>query len=200
MKTLLLGTGNTGKIKELSQLLNVLSIELKTLADVPEIIEPDESGSTFKENALIKAAHYATASGFYTLADDSGLEVDGLDNRPGVFSARYAGPNATDFENNTKLLKDLMHAKNRRARFVCVMCLSDPDGNPIVFSRGECTGEITRNINGLNGFGYDPIFRPAGYSNTFAELESGVKDSISHRFTAAAEMVRLIRLNSLLVT
>jgi XTP/dITP diphosphohydrolase len=186
MNRLLLGTGNKGKAKELIDLLGEVEADIISLSDVLPVAEPVESGSTFMENAQIKASYYSKINGCYTIADDSGLEVTSLNGAPGIFSARYAGISASSSENNTKLLAEIekTNKKDRSARFVCVMCLADPNGNPIYFSEGICAGSIADKLYGINGFGYDPLFLPTGFSETFGKLPDSVKKSICHRALA----------------
>src|SRR5690606_34613020 len=135
------------------------------------------TGRTFRENAELKARAYAAACGEWTLADDSGLEVSALGGRPGVYSARYSGENATAASNNAKLLAELSETppSGRTARFVCVIAVADPDGNIVFAAEGECAGTIARESRGSGGFGYDPLFVPNGHYGTFGELDAGVK-------------------------
>jgi XTP/dITP diphosphohydrolase len=139
-----------------------------------------EDADTFEGNALKKALELGKASGLWTLADDSGLEVDALDNAPGVYYARYAGEPCSYPANNTKLLRELNGISNRRARFRCVIALRAPDGREWTVE-GRCEGCISEVSHGTNGFGYDPLFLPDGHSQTFAELDSATKNSLSHR-------------------
>lgn len=183
---LLIATRNAGKVVEFSRLLGDLPVSMKGVADFPDVGEVEESGETFEENATIKARVYAGLTGLLTLADDSGLEVDALGGAPGVRSARYAGPRATDAERNTLLLSELnaTHDAERRARFVCVLALFRPADGSLKLFRGTCEGRIGHEPRGDGGFGYDPIFVPEGYSQSFGELPPEVKDRISHRAVA----------------
>lgn len=192
---LLIATRNPGKIRELESLVGALPLRLRSLSEFPSIPEVEETGMTFTENAVLKAIGYASQSGLWTLADDSGLEVEALGGAPGVFSARYAGPEASDAERVTLLLDELSRTKDqqRRARFVCVIAVADLDGRVAHVAQGLCDGHLAHAPRGTGGFGYDPIFIPDGYQQTFGELPSEVKESISHRsraFQAASTFLR----------
>jgi XTP/dITP diphosphohydrolase len=192
---LLIATKNQGKVTELKKLLGDLPIALKSLRDFPSVADAEESGATFAENAALKASFYARETGLRAVADDSGLEVAALGGAPGVFSARYAGANATDEANVEKLLREMgeVDELRRAARFVCVMALAD-DAGAIKFSaEGLCDGAIVGERRGANGFGYDPIFAPAGFDATFAEIPDAVKHQISHRARAAAKIIQYLR-------
>jgi len=180
---MLIGTHNRGKATELSHLLAGLRIEFLTLNDVPETKPVRETGETFEENAILKAVGYAKQTRLLTIADDSGLEVDALDGSPGVLSARYAGRGASDAERIDYLLAQLDRSgrTERTARFVSVVAVADPVKGVIQTKQGICEGRIIESPRGANGFGYDPIFVPNGYQQTFAELSSASKDEISHR-------------------
>ena len=186
---LLLATRNQQKTREFTQLLgtNFTLRDLTTACDLPEI---RETGHAFEENAAIKAI---TISKIFpreiVIADDSGLEVKSLDGAPGVFSARYAGENVSDRRNVEKLLRELQGATERSARFRCFIALAK-NGELITTFAGEVAGTITKSPRGENGFGYDPIFMPEGFEETFAELPSEAKNAISHRGKAVAELVR----------
>jgi XTP/dITP diphosphohydrolase len=183
---LLVATNNPGKVREFQELLTDLPIEITFPEREGLVLEVVESGQTFEENARIKALAYARASGLLTLADDSGLEVDALDGEPGVRSARYAGPKATDVDRYTKLLAALagVPVGKRAARFRCVVALARPDG-AVHTADGTCEGEIGLEPRGEHGFGYDPIFVVAGHGKqTMAELPPDLKNRISHRARA----------------
>jgi len=187
---LLVATNNPGKIREYEELLADLLVSLEITFPAQEglALQVDESGATFEENARIKALAYARASGLLTLADDSGLEVDALGGAPGVCSARYAGPGASDADRYRKLLGVLadVPAEQRSARFRCVVVVARPGGT-IHTAEGTCEGEIGFAPRGDHGFGYDPIFVVAGYGGqTMAELPPDVKNEISHRARAVA--------------
>ena len=184
---IIIATGNTHKVLELEQLLAGLGVQVESAAVVGGMPEVEETGQTFAANALLKAAALralASASA-YVLADDSGLEVDALDGAPGVYSARYAGPEASDAENRHQLLTALAGADYapRTARFRCVLCLLGPKGEAQYFE-GSCEGSITEAERGKEGFGYDSIFMPEGYTKTFGELGESVKQRLSHRANA----------------
>lgn len=175
---LLIGTANRGKISEIRNALQDLSLTLRTLAEFPGLVEPEENGATYADNALLKAKYYSSKTGLLTVADDSGLEVNAINGRPGVLSARYGGPDATDEDRVNLLLGELKGAADRRAQFVCVMAL---EGSIRTVANGVVRGEIAEAALGEGGFGYDPIFIPDGYSETFGVLPALVKDRISHR-------------------
>jgi len=179
---LLIGSKNPRKIVELAELLEELPWEITGMTDFPEITEPDENGLTFEENATTKATYYAQRTGLCCVADDSGLVVDALDGAPGVHSARYAGPNSTDEDNNGKLLAELagLPETERTARFVCCAALVRP-GCPPHLETGHVEGRIGLVCQGRRGFGYDPLFLPDGYSQTFGEMPLPEKHMISHR-------------------
>jgi XTP/dITP diphosphohydrolase len=178
-------SGNSHKLKEISQILGVPVRGLKEIPNPPELIEDGES---FEANALIKARGLRDALGEWTLADDSGLAVDALEGRPGIHSARYAGTHGDDQANNDLLLKHLEGKENRGAAFVCVIALCGPCGEEWVI-RGECRGQILHAPSGTSGFGYDPLFVPDGYRQSFAELGDEVKSRISHRAHALRQLV-----------
>ncbi len=192
---LLVATNNAGKINELNELLADLPIQLFGLKHFENTFEPEETGSTFAENAILKANSYALQTGFWALSDDSGLEVTALNGAPGVFSARYAGENATDKERIVKLLDELAatNDESRRARFVCAMAIADETSKIKFLAEGVCDGKIALKPRGANGFGYDPIFVPDGYEQTFGELSSAIKGKISHRSRAIVKIMRFLR-------
>lgn len=190
--TLVLATRNPGKIAEIKALLP--GVRVRPAASFPGCPEPEETGRTFVENALIKARTVARFTERTTLADDSGLEVDALDGAPGVRSARYAGEDATDQENIHRLLDALsgIPDADRTARFRCVMAVVVPDGRAWT-EEGVCEGRIIREPLGESGFGYDPLFVPAGYANTFGELDATIKNRISHRSKALRRIARALQ-------
>ena len=190
--TLVLATRNPGKISEIKVLLHgVRVVPAASFAGCPE---PEETGRTFEENALIKARAVSRYTGRTALADDSGLEVDALDGAPGVHSARYAGTDATDQDNIRRLLDALdgISDAGRTARFRCVVAVVVPDGRTWT-AEGACEGRILQAPRGDAGFGYDPLFVPAGYESTFAELDAGVKNRISHRALALRRIVDVLK-------
>ncbi|MEJ5299513.1 MAG: XTP/dITP diphosphatase [Thermodesulforhabdaceae bacterium] len=184
---LVVATRNQGKTREIRSLLKDFPVELKDLNDFGPIPEPVEDGSTFEENAYKKASFTAKVLGLPALADDSGLEVEALGGAPGVWSARYAGPNATDEENNRKLLMEMAGVKNRRARFCCVISIAVPTGFALTYE-GYCEGEILEEPRGTQGFGYDPLFFYPPLGKTFAEMTIEEKSSVSHRGRALREL------------
>ncbi len=200
-RTIVVATGNPGKLREIRQVLSGLGVDVLGLSDLPVIEEPVEDGETFAENARAKAAYYADATGRWCLADDSGLEVDALDGRPGIHSARYAadecppgaGRDVTDPANNRKLLRELADAADQRrtARFVCHLALSDGRAT-LLEARGAVEGRIGREPRGENGFGYDPLFVVSALGKTAAELHADQKNRISHRGQATRQFVKLL--------
>ncbi|MEK7774214.1 MAG: XTP/dITP diphosphatase [Deltaproteobacteria bacterium] len=189
-----LATKNRGKAAEIREILRGVDVELLTLEDFPQIVMPPERGGTFRENAVEKARFVAEATGTAALADDSGLEVDFLGGRPGVFSARYAGAGATDKDNFTKLLKELegVPFDKRKARFVCVIALAGPGIKEAAFE-GAFEGYVSTRPSGRGGFGYDPVFFIPERNMTAAELEPGEKNRISHRARALEKMRAWLR-------
>lgn len=177
---LLIATRNRHKLDEIRAVFLQPNIELVCALDYPNAPDVVEDGNTFAANAIKKAVTLARATGFWSLADDSGLEVNALNGAPGVYSARYAGEPFSYSANNRKLLNELEKASNRRARFRCVIALSSPDGRAKTVA-GRCEGIIARQEHGGQGFGYDPLFIPDGFSQTFAEMDPDAKNSISHR-------------------
>ena len=191
-RRLVLATRNPGKVRELKRLLGNLDIELIGLDEAGVTAEVEETGATFEENARIKAAEYANLTGEMTLADDSGLEVDALDGRPGVQSARYGGPGLSDEDRVTKLLGELKDVRGwkRTARFKAVVAVAG-EGVPggVITENGVVEGAIAHQPIGTGGFGYDPVFWLAGFAKTSAELGGEQKDSISHRGAAMKKML-----------
>lgn len=195
MSKLVIATRNAGKIKELEELLADLPVSLCGLSDLPETFEPEETGATFGENAALKARSYAEQTGLWALADDSGLAVEVLNGAPGVFSARYAGANASEARRIEKLLEEIAAANNsnRRAAFVCAAAVADENGAIRFTAEGVCSGEIALAPRGVNGFGYDPVFIPEGFSATFGELSNDIKQQISHRKQAISKIIQQLR-------
>ena len=201
--TVVVATHSEHKVRELRAMLGLGGVTLVSLDDVGVTDEPIEDGLTFETNARIKARAAARATGMPALADDSGLEVEALNGGPGVWTRRYAGPNATDTQNNDKLLRELagLPANRRGARYVCVLALAVPDpvapaGLRISTRRGTTRGRIASVPRGTGGFGYDPIFEPVGEGSggrTFAEYAPAEKDAISHRGRAARRMLPVLR-------
>ncbi len=191
---LLIGTSNPGKVHEYEIMLADLNVQLLTLADVGlDKIDVEETGDTFVQNAELKALAYAEASGSYALADDSGLCVAALDGRPGVFSARYGGAGLDDKGRRELLLHEMEDVADRSAHFECVISLVDPRTLASQNAQGKCYGMITwQNRGGSLGFGYDAIFMPNGYSQTFAQLPQQTKNKISHRGKAIRNLIPIL--------
>ena len=179
MNRLIIATNNAGKVKEIRAIFEGVYDEVFSLKEAGISLEVEEDGVTFEQNAVKKAAEAARVSGCDALADDSGLCVDALGGAPGVFSARYAGPHATDALNNEKLLAALEKEENRGAKFVCVVALAR--GDEIITASGEVCGEIARRPSGRGGFGYDPLFFLPEMGQTFAEIPAEIKNGLSHR-------------------
>jgi XTP/dITP diphosphohydrolase len=195
MKKVVLATGNVGKLREMSALLAPLGFELITQKELG--IEPaDETGTTFLENALIKARHAARKAKLPAISDDSGIEGDALDGRPGVYSARFAGENASDHDNLRKLLMELhdVPAEFRQARYHCVIVfVRDVNDRDPVVAHGTWEGQVGTEPRGSGGFGYDPIFVPAGMHATAAQLAPDKKNELSHRAQALRALVAELR-------
>ena len=187
MRTLLLGTRNPGKLREITSILEGSGWSFSSLQEFEHIGSAEENGATYSENAIAKARFYAAETGLIALADDSGLEVSALAGAPGVFSARYAGENASYSEKRKLLLSELSKTLDRRARFVSIVAIADPAGAVLNISEGICNGTLTFEPRGHGGFGYDPLFIPDGYTKTFAELPEHVKNRISHRALALVQ-------------
>jgi XTP/dITP diphosphohydrolase len=185
-KTLLVATHNQGKVKEYAEMLSDLDINWQSLDDIGLTQEVEESGATFLENALLKAAGYAREAGCLTLADDSGLVVDALDGAPGVTTARYGGPELSSRERYEYLLSNLrgVPSEERTARFVCIIALSDAGGNILATAEGRIEGTIAEGPAGDGGFGYDPVFYVPQTGRTMAELPPQTKHTLSHRGNA----------------
>ena len=188
---LVIGTHNRKKGAELAELLAPLGFSVVTLDDVPDAIEVVEDGDTFAANARLKASQQAMHLGRWVLADDSGLKVDALGGAPGVYSARFAGPNATDEANNRTLLEKLADTplEKRSGRYVCHVALADPSGAIRAESQDVCRGRIRFEPSGTNGFGYDPLFEVVEYHQTFGDLGPHVKQALSHRSRALRAIV-----------
>ncbi|CAN5270222.1 non-canonical purine NTP diphosphatase [soil metagenome] len=191
-KKIFLASGNPHKIEELKQILNPMGIKLKSTLDYPAAGEVEEDQPGLKGNALKKARLWFKTTGLPSLADDTGLEVDALNGAPGVHSARYAGDDATYDKNVEKLLSELKGTDARTAQFRTVIAFIDSDETEFFFE-GICKGEIITDKRGDKGFGYDPIFIPDGYNQTFAELSSEEKNKISHRGIAVRKFVQYLK-------
>src|SRR5689334_14094248 len=194
---LLIGTSNTGKLGEFQELLVGVELRLLSLKDVGlGDMDVAEDATTLEENAALKVKAYSQASGLITVADDTGLYVDALGGRPGIYPARYGGPGLTPKDRRQKLLGELegVPAEKRTARFVCVIAVANPQTKEIDSVRGVCEGQIalTEDDSG-GGFGYDPVFIPQGYTSTFSSIPLAEKNRISHRGLAAAMMIPILQ-------
>ena len=194
-RRLLVATHNEGKVREYADILGDLGIEWLTLDAAGVSNDVAETEDTFYGNAVLKATAYAQQTGLLTLADDSGLEVDALDGRPGVLSARYGGPGLSAVDRYQRLLGELrdVPAERRTARFHCVTALAAPDGALLATADGVCEGVIALGPSGDGGFGYDPVFFLPQYGQTMAQLDAGEKNRISHRGRAAAAIAPDLR-------
>jgi XTP/dITP diphosphohydrolase len=197
MLTIVLGTHNRKKGEEMQALLRPAGVRIETLAAYPRAIEVVEDGETFLDNARKKAVEQARHLDRWVLAEDSGLLVDAIDGAPGVYSARFSGPDADDESNNRLLLERLDGVPNERrgAGYLCQMVLADPGGEVRAESRGTCRGRITTEPRGTGGFGYDPLFELLEYHRTFGQMSPAAKSVLSHRARAAADLLpQLFRL------
>lgn len=190
MQELVIATTNKGKLKEIRELLSGLSIKVTSLQDYPGAPEVVEDGKTFRQNAAKKALTIAEFTGQMTMGEDSGLEVKALGNAPGIFSARFSGPGATDKKNNLKLLRSLRGVADdeRQAGYRCCAVIAHK-GKVLFVAQGRCAGTIALRSKGSNGFGYDPLFFLPQFGQTFGELDPAIKAKISHR----AKALRKIR-------
>ncbi len=184
---IVLATRNQGKVKEFQKILRDFPFEIKCLSDFGPIPEVEEDGETFDDNAYKKAVFTAKVLGLPAIADDSGLEVEALAGKPGVHSARFAGPDASDADNIGKLLAEMKNKEDRRAAFACVISIAVPSG-PALTYEGRCEGEISTEISGDGGFGYDPVFYYPPLGKTFAEVPMAAKNKVSHRGKALAQV------------
>lgn len=194
MESVIIATKNKGKAKEFEKLFLPKGLAVKTLLDYPDIEDVEETGSTFEENAILKAETIANNLGVRVIADDSGLEIDALEGRPGVYSARYAGSEKND-ENNIDKVLDELHGVpeiERTARFCCALAMAEP-GNETLTVFGTCEGRILNERRGTNGFGYDPIFFVETEQKAMAELASDEKNKISHRANAIRKLDDLLK-------
>lgn len=194
-----IATSNPGKVREFANLLDSKFYETKSLSDIDFHEKIEETGSSFEENAAIKAnaiCNFLEKKGIVAtvIADDSGLEVEALNGAPGIYSARYAGDQASDQENYELLLSRLKGNLDREARFVCVLCIQKTKEAPRFFE-GECKGDIIETPKGSEGFGYDPVFIPKGYDRTFAEMTLAEKKALSHRGQAIKKMIEALKLS-----
>lgn len=190
---LIVATNNKHKAEEIKNMLFDFDFEVLSLADLNIDIEVEENGSTYAENALIKAMALRNLTDGWILADDSGLEIDALDRAPGIYSARYLGEDTPYIIKNSMILDKLEDVEDRSARFVCSIALVFDDGSYWI-TVNKCEGSISESIQGENGFGYDPIFIPQGHSSTFGVLPAEIKNSISHRAKALQAVVQYCKL------
>ena len=197
MQELLVATRNSGKVREIKEVLGPLHFKVTSLLDYPDMPTIEEDGNSFAENALKKAATIALYTKKLTMGEDSGLEVKALGNKPGIHSARFSGEGATDEKNNSKLLRSLARVplKKRLARYRCYIAVVDRK-KLIGVVNGSCSGVITTKRLGKNGFGYDPLFLIPRYAKTFGELAPSVKSKISHRARALKKFRELIKKHS----
>lgn len=192
--TYVVATFNPHKAAELHALLALPGVTLKAVSEWAVAVSPDETGTTLLENARIKVRAAVATTGLPAIADDTGLEVDALNGAPGVYSARFAGPDATYADNVAKMLRDLagVPAERRTARFRTVCVCAWPDGRELV-AEGVLEGHLLSETRGTNGFGYDPLFVPTGESRTYAEMTDAEKNAISHRARAVKALAALLR-------
>lgn len=192
--TIIIATGNKGKAKEFEHLFKKYGYAIKTLLDFPELEDVEETGTTFQENALLKAEEISKKMNKIVLADDSGLEVDALNGQPGIYSARFAGEHGNDEKNNKKLLGELvgLPKDKRTAKFHCSLVLVGPDRSPL-FVEGEVNGYILEEPSGSNGFGYDPLFYVPALNKSMAELTNEEKNEISHRANAIKQLEKHLK-------
>lgn len=190
---IVLATRNEGKVREFLKLLTGLDLNILSMNNFPDIGDIEESGITFEENALLKARAVSSKTGLIAIADDSGLEVDALDGRPGIYSARYAGEAASDRENYLKLLEEMKDVPkaNKGAAFVCTIAVSRPSGESIT-AVGRCKGVIGSEPEGEGGFGYDPVFYLPDLGCTMASVSNEKKNNISHRGEAVKELKKIL--------
>lgn len=192
---LLIATNNAGKVRELRDMLAGVPLDLVSLAEFPAVEEVEETGTTFAENARLKAVGYARQTGLPALADDSGLEIDALGGRPGVLSARYGGDETGFGEKMRMILAEILEVPEgaRSARFACSLAVADTSGEILFETAGVCPGRIAATPRGTGGFGYDPIFVPDGFELAFGELDDAVKREISHRARAFRQIIPFLR-------
>jgi XTP/dITP diphosphohydrolase len=195
VKEIIIATKNHGKVKEFEALLSPMGFQVQSLLDYPNSIDVEETGTTFEENAILKAEAISRQYQRMTIADDSGLSIDYLGGKPGIFSARFAGPAKDDQANMMKVLEDLSvvtSLEDRSARFICVLALSSP-GQKTKTVEGSCEGYIAMEPQGENGFGYDPIFIVKNGNKTMANLPKEEKNRISHRADAIKKLTEIIK-------
>ncbi len=191
LRQLCIATKNEGKVAEFMEMLKNLPIELHSLAEFPDIVEPEETGKTLSANARLKAQYYAKLTNMPCLADDSGLECVALDGAPGVMTARYSGPDATDSSNIEKLLSDMKFCIRRNCHFRCVIAVALPQGKILNEVEGVCEGLLLHEKVGTEGFGYDPIFWSKELHASFGEATAAQKNAVSHRARAIKRLVQI---------
>lgn len=191
---IVLATHNKGKIREFKEAFSEIGVEAIPISEIKSLPEPEETGTTFEENALLKAHYYSKAIGLPVLSDDSGIIATALGDKPGVYSARYAGHHGDDKANNQKLIEDLkpFSEEERTGRYVCVVALSWPDGKSLT-GKGTCEGVIRDFYQGTGGFGYDPLFYLPEFGKTMAELSLEDKNKISHRGRALKDLLAKLK-------
>lgn len=196
LKQILIATKNIGKVNEFKALFSQMGIEVKSLLDFPEVTDIEETGSSFVENAVLKAEAISVQFNEVVIADDSGLTIDVLNGRPGIFSARYAGEEKNDQANNKKVLSELVGVpfEKRKAHFQCALAVAFPQKETITVE-GVCDGYITEDPVGNNGFGYDPIFFIVEKNKTMAQLTKEEKNKISHRALALAKLSKMLEMH-----
>ena len=191
---LVIASTNMHKVREFRSLLKAFpNIDILSLSDFPSYVSPEETGSTFEENAVLKAVQAAKHLNRWVLADDSGLTVPALNGAPGIYSARYAGNDATDLENRKKLLSEMAHFmdEDRNAFYECCIAIASPEGLKKT-AKGTCEGSLSLQDKGGGGFGYDPIFIKHGYHKSFAEIDESIKNRVSHRRKAFDKLLNII--------
>ena len=193
MKEIMIATKNAGKVREFEHIFSQFNVKVKSLLDFSDAIDVIEDGKTFEENALKKAREISQQYQLMVLADDSGLEIDALNGRPGVYSARYAGNQRDDLANLNKVLLEMANIEEskRTARFVCALAIVTPDGDEFVV-RGECEGKIAFEAQGKDGFGYDPIFYIPHLNKTMAQIPKSQKNVLSHRANAFVKLEKIL--------
>lgn len=190
MQEIIIASKNTGKVREFQELFKNFPCKIISLSDLPPVKEPEETEQTFLGNATLKAQYYAKHYHKPCLADDSGIAVDALAGAPGVYSARYAGPKASDLDNIQLLLANMQGIANRACQFICALALVNAQGELLFTAQGECQGSLLTDPQGTNGFGYDPVFYSLDLNKSLATANASEKNSISHRARALQKLVK----------